>query len=95
VPVPATVLDAHGVAVTNLKLEDFELTVDGQTKPISEITRTESPVRLAMLFDNSGRWTLPEISKSGRLFASFTTSCDRWIRRPSIRFQPISYWPNR
>ena len=54
VPVPATVLDAHGVAVTNLKLEDFELTVDGQTKPISEITRTESPVRLAMLFDNSG-----------------------------------------
>ena len=54
VPVPATVLDAHGVAITNLKLEDFELTVDGQTKPISEITRTESPVRLAMLFDNSG-----------------------------------------
>jgi Ca-activated chloride channel homolog len=54
VPVPATVLDARGVAVTNLKLEDFELTVDGQTKPISEITRTESPVRLAMLFDNSG-----------------------------------------
>ena len=54
VPVPATVLDARGVAVTNLKLEDFELTVDGQAKPISEITRTESPVRLAMLFDNSG-----------------------------------------
>lgn len=54
VPVPATVLDARGVAVTNLKLEDFELTVDGQTKPISELTRTESPVRLAMLFDNSG-----------------------------------------
>ncbi len=54
VPVPATVLDARGVAVTNLRLEDFELTVDGQTKPISELTRTESPVRLAMLFDNSG-----------------------------------------
>ena len=54
VPVPATVLDSRGVAVTNLRLEDFELTVDGQTKPISEITRTESPVRLAMLFDNSG-----------------------------------------
>jgi len=54
VPVPATVLDASGVAVPNLKLEDFELTVDGQAKPISEITRTESPVRLAMLFDNSG-----------------------------------------
>lgn len=54
VPVPATVLDGRGVAVTNLRLEDFELTVDGQTKPISEFTRTESPVRLAMLFDNSG-----------------------------------------
>ena len=54
VPVPTTVLDARGVAVTNLRLEDFELTVDGQTKPISELTRTESPVRLAMLFDNSG-----------------------------------------
>lgn len=54
VPVPATVIDARGVAVTNLQLEDFELTVDGQTKPISDITRTESPVRLAMLFDNSG-----------------------------------------
>jgi hypothetical protein len=25
-----------GVAITNLKLEDFELTVDGQAKPISE-----------------------------------------------------------
>jgi Ca-activated chloride channel family protein len=54
VPVPATVIDARGVAVANLRLEDFELTVDGQTKPISEITRAESPVRLAMLFDNSG-----------------------------------------
>lgn len=54
VPVPATVLDVRGVAITNLKLEDFELTVDGQTRPISDITRTESPVRLAMLFDNSG-----------------------------------------
>lgn len=54
VPVPTTVLDARGVAVTNLKLEDFELTVDGQPKPISELIRTESPVRMAMLFDNSG-----------------------------------------
>jgi len=54
VPVPATVIDERGVAVANLRLEDFELTVDGQPKPISEITRAESPVRLAMLFDNSG-----------------------------------------
>lgn len=54
VPVPATVVDARGVAITNLRLEDFELSVDGQPKPISDITRSESPVRMAMLFDNSG-----------------------------------------
>src|SRR6266576_2236367 len=39
VPVPTTVLNARGVAIPNLRLEDFELTVDGQLKPISEITR--------------------------------------------------------
>ena len=47
-------VDTRGNAVVNLKLEDFELRVDGQPRPISELTRTESPVRLAMLFDNSG-----------------------------------------
>jgi VWFA-related protein len=54
VPVPTTVLDAHGAAIITLKLEDFELVVDGETKPISEIYRAETPVRMAMLFDNSG-----------------------------------------
>jgi len=54
VPVPATVMDSRGFAVTNLKLEDFELQVDGQPKPISDLTRTETPVRMVMLFDNSG-----------------------------------------
>jgi Ca-activated chloride channel homolog len=54
VPVPATVLDNRGFAITNLKLEDFELRVDGQLKPISELHRTETPVRMVMLFDNSG-----------------------------------------
>jgi VWFA-related protein len=54
VPVPTTVLDSRGAAVTNLKLEDFELVVDGETKPISELYRAETPVRMAMLFDNSG-----------------------------------------
>ena len=54
VPVPATVVDAHGVAVANLKVDDFELVIDGQPKPISDITRSETPVRMAMLFDNSG-----------------------------------------
>lgn len=54
VPVPATVLDSRGIAITNLRLEDFELVVDGQPKPISEISRSDTPVRMAMLFDNSG-----------------------------------------
>jgi Ca-activated chloride channel family protein len=54
VPIPATVLDARGFAVTNLKVDDFELRIDGQAKPISELTRTETPVRMVMLFDNSG-----------------------------------------
>ncbi|MEA2203794.1 MAG: Ca-activated chloride channel [Blastocatellia bacterium] len=54
VPIPATVLDARGFAVTNLKVDDFELRIDGQPKPISELTRTETPVRMVMLFDNSG-----------------------------------------
>lgn len=54
VAVPATVVDSSGVAVTNLKLEDFELQVDGQPNTISEISRADTPVRMAMLFDNSG-----------------------------------------
>jgi Ca-activated chloride channel family protein len=54
VAVPATVVDNRGIAVTNLKLEDFELKIDGQTNAISEISRADTPVRMAMLFDNSG-----------------------------------------
>jgi Ca-activated chloride channel family protein len=54
VPVPTTVVDLRGVAVMNLKLEDFELRVDGQPNPITDVSRAETPVRMAMLFDNSG-----------------------------------------
>jgi len=54
VPIPASVVDAKGFAVTGLKLEDFELRVDGQLRAISDLTRTETSVRLVMLFDNSG-----------------------------------------
>jgi Ca-activated chloride channel family protein len=53
VTVPASVVDAQGRAVINLQLEDFELRVDGQPKPISELSRAEVPVTLALLFDNS------------------------------------------
>jgi len=54
VPIPASVVDSRGFVVTDLKLEDFELRVDGQVKAISDLTRTETSVRLVMLFDNSG-----------------------------------------
>ena len=54
VPIPASVVDKRGTAVVNLKLDDFELWVDGELRPLSDITRSETSVRLAMLFDNSG-----------------------------------------
>lgn len=53
VTVPASVVDAQGRAVTDLKLDDFELRVDGQPRPISDLSRSEVPVTLALLFDNS------------------------------------------
>ena len=53
VPVPASVIDARGRAITDLKAEDFELRVDGELKPIGDVSRAETPVSLALLFDNS------------------------------------------
>jgi Ca-activated chloride channel family protein len=53
VPIPASVIDPKGFAITGLKLEDFELRVDGHLKPISDMSRSETSVKLAMLFDNS------------------------------------------
>jgi Ca-activated chloride channel family protein len=57
VTVPASVVDSNGVAVANLRLEDFELLVDGQKKTVSDLYRSETPVRLALLFDNSSSLT--------------------------------------
>jgi Ca-activated chloride channel family protein len=53
VPIPVSVTDQNGKAITNLKLSDFELRVDGKPAAIDEMTRSETPIRLAMLFDNS------------------------------------------
>ena len=47
-------VDKRGNAVVNLKLDDFELRVDGELRPLSDLTRSETSVRLTMLFDNSG-----------------------------------------
>ncbi len=53
VPIPASVLDWQGQTIRNLKLEDFELRINGQTAEISEVAQSQSPVSLALLFDNS------------------------------------------
>lgn len=59
VPIPVSVFDpASGRAVTNLKLEDFLLSVDGKAAEISDLSRSETPVRLALLFDNSSSVTV-------------------------------------
>ncbi|MDQ3714329.1 MAG: VWA domain-containing protein [Acidobacteriota bacterium] len=57
VPIPVSVIDQTGKAVMNLKLEDFELLVDGKAAEISDLSRSETPVRLALLFDNSSSVT--------------------------------------
>ncbi len=54
VPIPVSVVDNLGRAVVTLKVEDFELRVDGEVRPLSDLTRSETSVKLALLFDNSG-----------------------------------------
>ncbi len=54
VPIPVSVLDVNGRSLVNLKLADFELKIDGKIVEISELSRSETPIRMAMLFDNSG-----------------------------------------
>lgn len=57
VPLPVSVTDEGGRAVTDLQLKDFELLVDSKAAEISEISRSDAPVRLALLFDNSSSLT--------------------------------------
>lgn len=58
VPIPVSVLDGRGAGVSNLKLQDFILQIDGSPKEIGELTKAETPVRLALLFDNSSSATI-------------------------------------
>jgi Ca-activated chloride channel family protein len=51
--IPASVVDSFGRAITDLKVDDFELKIDGEVKAIGELTRSETPVNVALLFDNS------------------------------------------
>jgi Ca-activated chloride channel homolog len=80
VTVPASVVDSQGRAVVNLALEDFELRVDGQPRPITELSRAEVPVTLALLFDNSQSLTAArEFEKQAaiRFFRSVIRPIDR------------------
>lgn len=58
VPIPVSVTDDRGRAVATLKLADFELRVDGKVVEIADMARSETPIRLAMLFDNSSSVTI-------------------------------------
>lgn len=53
VPIPVSVTDDEGGAVASLKLADFVLKIDGKDAEIGDLSRSETPVRLALLFDNS------------------------------------------
>jgi Ca-activated chloride channel family protein len=53
VPIPVSVTDTQGRSVSNLRLEDFELQIDNKTAELADISRSQTPVRLALLFDNS------------------------------------------
>lgn len=78
--IPASVVDNRGRAVTNLKVEDFELRVDGQLRPISDLSRAEMPVFITMLFDNSASLSVArEFEKQAavRFFSSLVRPIDR------------------
>ncbi|MDQ3651721.1 MAG: VWA domain-containing protein [Acidobacteriota bacterium] len=57
VPIPASVIDGRGLPVSDLKLKDFELRVDGALRDIGDLSRAETPVMMAVLFDNSSSLT--------------------------------------
>jgi Ca-activated chloride channel family protein len=53
VPIPVSVLDGNGRPLTALDLAEFELRIDGKVVEIGDLSRSETPIRMAMLFDNS------------------------------------------
>lgn len=53
VPIPVSLIGSDGRPIRNLVKEDLTLTVDGEPAEISELFTSDTPVRLALLFDNS------------------------------------------
>lgn len=78
--IPATVVDARGRAIVDLRVEDFELRVDGEVKSIGDLSRSETPVHVALLFDNSASLSAArEFEKQAavRFFQSVVRPIDR------------------
>jgi Ca-activated chloride channel family protein len=78
--IPASVVDSRGRAITDLKVEDFELRVDGEVKTIGDLSRSETPVHVALLFDNSASLSSArEFEKQAavRFFRSVVRPIDR------------------
>jgi VWFA-related protein/TonB family protein len=78
--IPASVVDYRGRAITDLKAEDFELKIDGELKPIGDVSRAETPVNVALLFDNSASLSSArEFEKQAavRFFQSVVRPIDR------------------
>jgi Ca-activated chloride channel family protein len=78
--IPASVVDSRGRAITDLKVEDFELRVDGDVKTIGDVSRSETPVHVALLFDNSASLSAArELEKQAavRFFRSVVRPIDR------------------
>ena len=78
--IPASVVDFRGRAITDLKVDDFELKVDGELKTIGDLSRAETPVNVALLFDNSASLSAArEFEKQAavRFFQSVVRPIDR------------------
>jgi Ca-activated chloride channel family protein len=78
--IPASVVDFRGRAITDLKVDDFELKVDGELKAIGDLSRAETPVNVALLFDNSASLSAArefERQAAVRFFQSVVRPIDR------------------
>jgi Ca-activated chloride channel family protein len=78
--IPASVVDFRGRAIMDLRADDFELKVDGEVKAIGDVSRAETPVNVALLFDNSASLSAArEFEKQAavRFFQSVVRPIDR------------------
>jgi len=79
VSIPVSVADSAGRPIEGLSAKDFLLSIDGEQTEIEEFSKSESPVKLALLFDNSSSLV---IARSFEKRAS--TKFLRTVLRPEI-----------